>query len=141
MSRGWSILSSLWAAADLSVWEREGDAQVWEPSSDPFPATMTPTPAQSCLPGLLAALELDRSGADEEKKGDLHSGDRLRVTEGPQPGATAQCSVKTIQESYLIKALLFIAFTCTLIFQRLYAHSESNCIKYNTLDSCTLLHW
>lgn len=68
MSRGWSILCSLWAAADLSVWEREGDAQVWEPSSDPFPATMTPTPAQSRLTGLLAALELDRSGADEEKK-------------------------------------------------------------------------
>lgn len=68
MSWGWSILSSLWAAADLSVWEREGDAQVWEPSSDPFPATMTPTPAQSRLTGLLAVLKLDRSGADEEKK-------------------------------------------------------------------------
>lgn len=116
MSRGWSIQSSLWAAADLSVWEREGDAQVWEPSSDPFPATPTPTSAQSRLTGLLAALDVGRSGADQ-KKWDLHSGDRLRVPEGPQPGATAQCSVKTIQERYLIKALLFIAITCSLVFQ------------------------
>lgn len=82
MSWGWSIQSSLWAAADLSVWEREGDAQVWEPSSDPFPATLTPTPAQSRLTGLLAALELDQSDVDEKKKRDLLSGDRLRVTEG-----------------------------------------------------------
>ncbi len=138
MSRGWSIQSSLWAAADLSVWEREGDAQVWEPSSDPFPATLTPTSAQSCLTGLLAVLELGWSSADQ-KKVDLHSGDRLRVTEGPQPGATAQCSVKTVQERYLIKALLFIAITCRLVFQCLYVHSELNGVKYTTLNSCTLL--
>lgn len=50
----------------ICLGEREGDAQVWEPSSDPFPATLPPTPVQSSLTGLLA--KLDRIGADQKKK-------------------------------------------------------------------------